>query len=253
MTGMGATSDQQRSRSRAHDGTARAFSKRSLIRRTRPTGRRADTAVPVRRCSAGMSQCQLLGRRRCSSWSATEARNQRKALQGRPSSNSCGGCLGAAAADEGGGDSSPALCVKSCAKSKKPPNPQIRGLKALRCRSSLERLPLPSCDGHEKPSFLQLGHPGRPLQLVIAQRGPESRSRHLVSGTGAAGVSSRQGGDMVSCGSLPLSGSVSAPDATSPLNCCRGGWWCYFFEASRQYLSPDLISVMIPRIILLKP
>jgi len=132
MTGMGATSDQQRSRSRAHDGTARAFSKRSLIRRTRPTGRRADTAVPVRRCSAGMSQCQLLGRRRCSSWSATEARNQRKALQGRPSSNSCGGCLGAAAADEGGGDSSPALCPKSRAKAKTPQSAD-QGLKALRC------------------------------------------------------------------------------------------------------------------------
>ena len=50
-----------------------------------------------------------------------------------------------------------------------------------------------------------------------------------------------------------LSGALSAPDATSPLNCCGGGWWPYLFEVSRQYLRPDLISEMIFRTILLKP
>jgi hypothetical protein len=50
-----------------------------------------------------------------------------------------------------------------------------------------------------------------------------------------------------------LSGAMRAPDATSPLDCCREGWWSYFFKVSRQYLRPDLISEMIFRTILLKP
>jgi hypothetical protein len=50
-----------------------------------------------------------------------------------------------------------------------------------------------------------------------------------------------------------LSGALLAPDATSPLNCCRGGWWSYFFEVSRQYLRPDVIPEIIFRTILLKP
>jgi hypothetical protein len=116
----------------------------------------------------------------------------------------------------------PHLCPELRAKAKNPQSAD-QGVKSITLLLSLERLSLPSCDGHKRHSFLQLGIPGGHRRSRLrsvdgkADQGISCRAQvPQVFAAGRVGILFHEEG-------LLLSGAMSAPDAISPLNCCRGG------------------------------